>query len=93
MFYRPTPSSDWLAGSRWWGGIEEGLSLRAAAAALSVSPATAHRWWRRWLDGGRRPELWLTARAVRFARRGFLPRSCRSGSAPVDARRAGDRGW
>jgi len=29
--------------------IEEGISLRAAAAAFSVSPATAHRW----LDGSR----------------------------------------
>ena len=28
--------------------IEDGLSLRAAAAAFSVSPATAHRWWHRW---------------------------------------------
>jgi transposase InsO family protein len=33
--------------------IEEGCSLKAAAAAFSVSPATAHRWWHRWLDGGR----------------------------------------
>ena len=33
--------------------IEEGLSLKEAAAAFSVSPATAHRWWHRWLDGGR----------------------------------------
>ena len=33
--------------------IEEGCSLRAAAAAFSVSPATAHRWWQRWLEGGR----------------------------------------
>jgi transposase InsO family protein len=33
--------------------IEEGLSLKAAAVAFSVSPATAHRWWHRWLDGGR----------------------------------------
>jgi transposase InsO family protein len=29
--------------------IEEGMTLRAAAAAFSVSPATAHRWWHRWL--------------------------------------------
>jgi transposase InsO family protein len=36
--------------------IEKGLSLKAAAAAFSVSPATAHRWWHRWLDGERRPE-------------------------------------
>ena len=28
--------------------IQEGMSLRAAAAASSVSPCTAHRWWHRW---------------------------------------------
>jgi len=28
--------------------IEGGASLKAAAAAFSVSPATAHRWWHRW---------------------------------------------
>ena len=33
--------------------IEDGCSLKAAAAAFSVSAATAHRWWHRWLDGGR----------------------------------------
>jgi transposase InsO family protein len=32
------------------------LSLKAAAVAFKVSPATVHRWWHRWLDGGRRPE-------------------------------------
>ena len=30
------------------GLIEQGHSIRAAAAALSVAPATAHRWWHRW---------------------------------------------
>jgi transposase InsO family protein len=33
--------------------IEAGRSQRAAAATFNVSPATAHRWWRRWLAGGR----------------------------------------
>src|SRR5690348_18051287 len=28
--------------------IENGSTLRAAAAALNVAPATAHRWWHRW---------------------------------------------
>ena len=28
--------------------VEQGLTLRAAAAALNVAPATAHRWWHRW---------------------------------------------
>jgi transposase InsO family protein len=30
--------------------IEAGMSLKAAAAAFSVSPATAHRWWHRWRE-------------------------------------------
>ena len=30
--------------------IGAGMTLRAAAAAFSVSPATAHRWWHRWLE-------------------------------------------
>ncbi len=33
--------------------IEGGMTLKQAAACFSVSPATAHRWWHRWLDGGR----------------------------------------
>ena len=39
--------------------IEDGSSLKAAAAAFSVSAATVHRWWHRWLEGGRRPEALL----------------------------------
>src|SRR3954466_10760275 len=39
--------------------VEEGLSMRAAAAAFRVSPATAHRWWHRWLDGGRQMQALL----------------------------------
>ena len=35
--------------------IDGGMTLKAAAAAFSVSPATAHRWWHRWLDGDRQP--------------------------------------
>src|SRR5262245_29721846 len=33
-------------------GIEGGMTLRAAAAAFSVAPAAAHRWWHRWLGAG-----------------------------------------
>jgi transposase InsO family protein len=39
--------------------IDGGMSLKAAAACFSVSPATAHRWWHRWQDGGRRPDALL----------------------------------
>src|SRR5260370_32579370 len=39
--------------------IGDGMTLKAAGAAFKVSPATAHRWWHRWLDGGRVPQaLW-----------------------------------
>jgi transposase len=30
--------------------VSGGMSLKQAAACFSVSPATAHRWWHRWLD-------------------------------------------
>jgi transposase InsO family protein len=33
--------------------IEKGMSLKQAAACFAVSPATAHRWWHRWLEGER----------------------------------------
>jgi transposase InsO family protein len=36
--------------------IESGLTMRAAAAAFRVSPATAHRWWHRWIGGNRSPQ-------------------------------------
>src|SRR5262249_56840217 len=49
-----------LAGWLAWGPyIGTGMSLKASAAALNVSPATAHRWWHRWLQGGRRCEALL----------------------------------
>src|SRR3954465_5820038 len=52
--------------------IEEGSSLRAAAAALNVAPATAHRWWHRWRlasDDERVSRACLRARAP-------VPQSC-----------------
>ena len=50
-----------LAGRRRLVGlIEQGHSIRAAAAALSVAPATAHRWWARWAEASE-PET-LSAR-------------------------------
>jgi transposase InsO family protein len=54
------------------GLIEEGASLRSAAAQSSVSPATAHRWWQRWRsasDAERMSRACLRARAP-------VPRSC-----------------
>ena len=48
--------------------IESGMTLRAAAAALNVAPATAHRWWHRWRSAGeeeRRSRDWLLDRSSR----------------------------
>jgi transposase InsO family protein len=39
--------------------IDQGLSLKAAAAAFCVSPASSHRWWHRWLEGGREMQALL----------------------------------
>jgi transposase InsO family protein len=35
------------------GLIEQGSTFRQAAARLNVAPATAHRWWRRFVDASR----------------------------------------
>jgi transposase InsO family protein len=40
--------------------IERGSSLKAAAAAFSVSPATAHRWWHRWSGASAQGRATLT---------------------------------
>jgi transposase InsO family protein len=32
--------------------VESGMTLKEAAASFSVSAATAHRWWHRWLAAG-----------------------------------------
>src|SRR5919204_2696700 len=54
--------------------IEEGMSLRAAAAAFSVSPATAHRWWHRWLDAGEEARRTLSCLFNRSSRPHRSPR-------------------
>jgi transposase InsO family protein len=48
--------------------IESGMTFRAAAAALNVAPATAHRWWHRWrsaCEEERRSRSWLLDRPSR----------------------------
>ena len=50
--------------------VEDGLSLKAAAVVFQVSPATVHRWWHRWLDGGREAGALLD----RSSRRSRSPR-------------------
>ena len=70
--------------------IEQGLSLRAAATAFSVSPATAHRWWHRWLEGGRAVSA-LRDRSSRPRSSAASPDGVRGGADP--ARPARDQSW
>ena len=54
--------------------IEDGLSLKEAAAAFSVSPATAHRWWHRWREAGEEARRTLSCLGDRSSRPHRSPR-------------------
>jgi transposase InsO family protein len=54
--------------------VEGGMSLKAAAAAFNVSPATAHRWWHRWLDAGEEARRTLSCLFDRSSRPHRSPR-------------------
>ena len=54
--------------------VEEGASLKAAAAAFNVSPATAHRWWHRWLEAGEEARRTLSCLFDRSSRPHRSPR-------------------
>jgi transposase InsO family protein len=54
--------------------VEDGLSLKAAAAAFNVSPATAHRWWHRWLGAGGQARRSLSCLLDRSSRPHRSPR-------------------
>jgi transposase InsO family protein len=54
--------------------IEGGMSLKAAAAAFSVAPATAHRWWHRWCGAGQAERCSLACLRDRSSRPRRQPR-------------------
>jgi transposase InsO family protein len=54
--------------------VEGGMTLKAAAAAFSVSPATAHRWWHRWLDATEQARATLSCLFDRSSRPRRSPR-------------------
>jgi len=54
--------------------VEGGASLRSAAAAFNVSPATAHRWWHRWLAAGEEARSTLSCLFDRSSRPHRSPR-------------------
>lgn len=63
--------------------IEGGASMRVAAASLGVAPATAHRWWHRWIAAS---EAERASRVCLRARRP-VPGSC-PWSLPVEQEQA-----
>jgi transposase InsO family protein len=54
--------------------VEDGLSLKQAAVSFSVSPATAHRWWHRWLDSSEEARRSLSCLLDRSSRPRRSPR-------------------
>jgi transposase InsO family protein len=54
--------------------IEEGMTLKRAAARFSVSPATAHRWWHRWLEATAEARATLACLCDRSSRPRRSPR-------------------
>jgi len=54
--------------------VEGGMSLKAAAAAFNVSPATAHRWWHRWLEASEEARRTLSCLFDRSSRPHRSPR-------------------
>src|SRR5207253_6214925 len=54
--------------------VEGGASLRSAAAVFSVSPATAHRWWHRWLAASEEARATLSCLFDRSSRPHRSPR-------------------
>ena len=54
--------------------IAGGMTLKQAAACFSVSPATAHRWWHRWLEAGEEARASLSCLFDRSSRPQRSPR-------------------
>src|SRR6266581_5940918 len=57
--------------------VESGLSLKQAAAAFNISPATAHRWWHRWLGASEEARRTLSCLFDRSSRPHRSPRQLR----------------
>jgi transposase InsO family protein len=54
--------------------IDGGMSMKAAAATFSVSPATAQRWWHRWCEAGEEARRTLACLFDRSSRPKRSPR-------------------
>jgi transposase len=69
------------------------MTLKAAAAAFSVSPATAHRWWHRWLDASEEARTTLTCLFDRSSRPHRSPRQLAPELERVICDCRGKTGW
>ena len=69
--------------------IESGMTFRQAAAALSVSPATAHRWWHRYAGASPAERQSLAWAADRSSRPHRSPRLLTSAIKSGSVRHAG----
>jgi transposase InsO family protein len=54
--------------------VADGMTLKQAAAAFGVSPATAHRWWHRWKDANEELRSTLSCLLDRSSRPHRSPR-------------------
>jgi transposase InsO family protein len=73
--------------------IEEGMTLKQAAACFSVSAATAHRWWHRWQDAGEESRQTLSCLLDRSSRPHRSPRQLEPELAEVICRCRRETGW
>jgi transposase InsO family protein len=70
-----------------------GMSLKHAAAAFNVSPATAHRWWHRWLDASVEERETLSCLFDRSSRPHHSPRQLAGELAEAICRCRRETGW
>jgi transposase InsO family protein len=54
--------------------VAEGMTLKQAADCFGVSPATAHRWWHRWLEASEEARASLSCLSDRSSRPHCSPR-------------------
>jgi transposase InsO family protein len=73
--------------------VREGMSLKQAAACFSVSPATAHRWWHRWLEASEEARATLVCLFDRSSRPHRSPRQLAPELAEAICACRRDTGW
>ena len=73
--------------------VADGMSLKQAAACFSVSPATAHRWWHRWLEASEEARATLSCLLDRSSRPHRSPRQLAPQLAEVICACRRQTGW